>query len=58
MEESIDWEAMAVRLGTLTAGGERSGRGEARRAIELLLGEDNLRESVDYYISGRPGGDT
>lgn len=55
MEEKIDWKAIAVQLGTLEEGGESSGSNEARQAIELLLGEDNLRKSVDYYISGGPG---
>lgn len=55
MKDSIDWKAMAVQLGTLREGSESSGSAEARKAIELLLGEDNLRKSVDYYISGGPG---
>src|SRR5688572_24143069 len=55
MEDNIDWKALAVRLGTLSEGGESGGSNYAREAIELLLGEDNLRESVDYYISGAPG---
>ena len=55
MTGHIDWKAIAVQLGTLRAGGESSGSEQARKAIELLLGEDNLRESVDYYISGGPG---
>jgi hypothetical protein len=27
----------------------------AREAIELLLGEDAMREAVDYYVSFQPG---
>jgi hypothetical protein len=55
MKDNIDWKAIAVQLGTLSAGGESSGSHQARQAIELLLGEDNLRKSVDYYISGGQG---
>jgi hypothetical protein len=55
MEDTIDWKALAVRLGTLSEGGESGGSNYAREAIELLLGEGNLRASVDYYISGGPG---
>ena len=27
----------------------------ARQAIEILLGEEILRQAVDYYISAEPG---
>jgi hypothetical protein len=55
MTEHIDWRALALQLGTLTKGGEFGGSNQAREALEVLLGEDNLRAAVDYYISGRPG---
>lgn len=28
---------------------------DAQRVIEILIGEENLREAVDYYIDGKPG---
>lgn len=55
MSESIDWEALAVQVGALTGDQESGGRLYAQRAIEILLGEDNMRQAVDYYILGEPG---
>ena len=55
MKEQIDWQALASQLGTLREGGESSGSHKACEALEILLGEDNLQYSVDYYISGKPG---
>ena len=55
MEEQIDWQALASQLGTLRENGETSGSRYACEAIGILLGEDNLRRAVDYYISGEPG---
>ena len=55
MSVPIDWEELAQELGTLRPDGESGGSDEARRAIELLLGEDRLRQAVDYYVAGRRG---
>ena len=55
MKEEIDWKALAVELGALDGKGESGSDHYARQAIEMLLGEDNLRKAVDYYISGEPG---
>ena len=35
--------------------GERGGDDCARRALELLIGEEKLRATVDYYITHQPG---
>jgi hypothetical protein len=51
LRAKIDWEELASRLGLLTADGESSGSDQARRALELILGEDALRASVDYYLA-------
>ncbi len=51
----IDWEALARQLGLLRPDGESSGSDAAMRAIEILLGEDRLRASVDFYVAYRPG---
>jgi hypothetical protein len=51
----IDWEELASRLGLLAADGESSGSDAARRALELILGEDALRASVDHYLAHRRG---
>lgn len=55
MAAAIDWQALAESLGTLRDQGELVTDRHARAAIELLLGEDNLRQAVAYYISGEPG---
>ena len=55
MKEQIDWQALASQLGMLREGGESSGTHRACEALEVLLGEHNLRRAVDYYISGKPG---
>jgi hypothetical protein len=55
MSNSIDWEHLARGLGLLRKDGESSGSSEALRALELIIGETALVESVEYYISGEPG---
>ncbi len=51
----IDWEALAKQVGDITSDGERWGTPSGRRALEILLGEENLRGTVDYWISQKPG---
>ena len=55
MSDPIDWEHLARGLGLLREGGEVSGSDVALRALELIVGEKALLESVEYYIAGRPG---
>lgn len=55
MSETINWKALAEQLGTLRDNGEAVEVNSARRAIETLLGEENLRQAVEYYITGEPG---
>ena len=55
MAEEIDWKALALQVGSLGGRHERGGNHYARRAIELLLSEDNLRNAVEYYLAGPPG---
>jgi hypothetical protein len=55
MSVEIDWENLATRLGLLTKDGGHCGSDDARRALELIVGEEALRASVDYYIAARPG---
>ncbi len=51
-----NWEQLARDLGAIGENGnESSSSTQALRAIELLLGEDALREAVHYYIQRRPG---
>ena len=55
MSTEIDWQKLAGELGLLTLDGESAGSDDALRAIELILGEDTLRASVDHYVAHRPG---
>jgi hypothetical protein len=51
----IDWEALAKQVGDITPDRETFGTPSGRRALEILLGEENLRDAVDYWISQKPG---
>lgn len=53
--ENINWKQLAKEVGALNGGSESGSRELAKRAIELLIGEDKIREAVDYYISGAAG---
>ncbi len=58
MKEEIDWKVLAIQLGTLKLGepcSESGGSRYGQKAVELLLGEDNVRKAVDCYIAGDPG---
>lgn len=47
----IDWRVVAEQVGDDNGACTASGR----RALEILLGEENLRNAVDYWISQEPG---
>jgi hypothetical protein len=63
--EKINWQSLAERVGAISQSKDRienvdnwaesSSSDLARVAIEVLIGENNLRDAVDYYISGQPG---
>jgi hypothetical protein len=57
--DAVDWEGLSRSLGTLSeVDGVRRERGSgevARQAIEVIFGEEMLRDAVDYYVSLRPG---
>ena len=55
MSAEIDWQKLSAELGLLTADGEAGGSNDARRALELIIGEDALRASVDHYVAYRRG---
>lgn len=55
MAAPINWEELARHLDLLRPNGECGSSKSALRAIELLLGEENLRATVDYYITHGPG---
>jgi hypothetical protein len=54
---AIDWEAIAKQVGDLNPDGtEKGGSTESgRRALEVLIGEENLRDTVDHFLSLQPG---
>lgn len=54
---AIDWEAVARQVGGLEPDGREriAGTPGGQRALEIIIGEDNLRETVDYWVSQKPG---
>lgn len=61
MRMAIDWRAIGHQVGDLSADGSERNAGStdsARRALELIIGEDNIREAVDQWTSLEPGADT
>lgn len=56
-EMAIDWKELAKQVGDLTPDGSERGSGteSGKRALEILIGEENLRNAVDHFISLEPG---
>lgn len=52
---AIDWAALAKKVGDVTSESEAFATETGRRALEILLGEDNVRDAVDYWISQKRG---
>lgn len=55
---AIDWRALGQQVGDLDAEGAELNAGtteSARRALELIVGEDNIRKAVDHWTSLEPG---
>lgn len=51
-----NWINIAREVGAVDETGRESSSSEkSREAIEILLGKDNIRKAVRYYISGAPG---
>ena len=59
MTETVDWRALAEKLGTIswTDGGrsETGGTKVGCDAIIEILGDTLLRDAVDFYVSGEAG---
>jgi|GEM_PF-671263 len=55
MMHPIDWQALAQQLGTLRPPGVNGGDDPARRALDVIFGDEQLRAAVDHYIAHRPG---
>jgi hypothetical protein len=53
----IDWQQIAAEIGGLDSDGEECGVGTVggRRALEIILGEQNIREAVDWFADDKPG---
>jgi hypothetical protein len=54
---AIDWRAIASQVGGIEPDGKERivGTDGGRRALELLLGEENIREAVDHWADQKPG---
>lgn len=52
---AIDWAAIARQVGDITSAGETYSTETGRRALEIILGEDNIRDAVDYWLTQKPG---
>ena len=59
-EMSIDWKELAKQVGDLNPDGSERGSGttSGQRALEILIGEEKLRNAVDCFVSDEPGGFT
>jgi len=55
----ISWSLLAEQLGLIEnepdGWNESGGSGDAQRALEQVVGEDEMRAAVDYYVTGEPG---
>jgi hypothetical protein len=52
---TIDWTQLARDVGSLRADGESGGTEYAQRALEQILGEENLQGAVDLVLAYGPG---
>ncbi|SRR6266542_2764096 len=50
---AIDWKAIAKQVGD--SKGDCYSTPTGRRALEIIVGEENVRDAVDYRISQQPG---
>jgi hypothetical protein len=57
---AIDWRALAEQVGDLNPDGSEKGSVTAsgQRALELIIGEENIRGAVDRWTSLEPGAGT
>jgi len=54
---AIDWRQIARQIGGLNPDGSEKGIGteSGRRALELIIGTENIRRAVDQWTSLEPG---
>jgi hypothetical protein len=50
----INWDELAFTVRLSMPHGQTAGSDAARRALEMILGEETLRSGVDYYIAKEP----
>jgi HEAT repeats len=50
---AIDWKAIAKQLDN--GNGDTYSTPIGRRALEIIVGEENIRDAVDHWISQEPG---
>lgn len=52
----VDWTTLALAVGSLEENGREHGSSiEAREAISLIIGHNNLCAAVEHYVACRPG---
>jgi hypothetical protein len=54
MATDVNWNELRAVLRVEMIDGDPAGSDAARRALELILGEETLRQSVDYYLAVQP----
>ena len=47
--EPVDWPSLAQRLAA--CGCEGRGSAQAMAALELMIGEEAIRQAIDYYVA-------
>ena len=55
MSIPIDWQTLAKELGTIQETGESGSDFDAHRALDLIIGHDELCKAVDWVIHDHPG---
>lgn len=55
MVPAVDWVQLAKDVGSLRDDGETGGTRVAQRALERILGEQNLRGAMELILAGQPG---
>jgi hypothetical protein len=55
LSRMIDWTKLPIDIGSISESGERGGTHFAQRALEEIIGEQNIRNGVDHVLEGRPG---
>ncbi|AFY58355.1 hypothetical protein Riv7116_5994 [Rivularia sp. PCC 7116] len=51
-----NWVNIATEVGAIGENGDEFSSSQmAREAIEIILGKDNLKEAVRYYVAHKPG---